>query len=88
MKKNKKNHLIFNREPIEEPIEMETKQEGSLKSLYLRVPSETATHLKRMAKRWNVSKNGYLNKLLREDLQKEIQSGTAFLEKVHQKIRG
>jgi hypothetical protein len=41
-----------------------------------------------MAKRWNVSKNGYLNKLLREDLQKEIQSGTAFLEKVHQKIRG
>ena len=62
-------------------------QEG-LKSLYLRVPSETATHLERMAKRWNVSKNGYLNKLLREDLEREIQSGTAFLEKVHQQIRG
>ena len=63
-------------------------QEGSLKSLYLRVPAETATHLARMAKRWNVSKNGYINRILREDLEREIQSGTAFLEKVHQKIRG
>ena len=63
------------------------KQEG-LKSLYLRVPSETAMHLKKMAKRWNVSKNGYINRILREDLEREIQSGTAFLEKVHQKIRG
>ena len=62
-------------------------QEG-LKSLYLRVPSETATHLAKMAKRWNVSKNGYINRILREDLEREIQSGTAFLEKVHQKIRG
>ena len=30
-------------------------------------------------------KNG---RILREDLEREIQSGTAFLEKVHQKIRG
>ena len=64
------------------------KQEGSLKNLYLRAPAETAMHLEKMAKRWNLTKNGYLNKLLREDLEREIQSGTDFLEKVHQKIRG
>jgi hypothetical protein len=37
---------------------------------------------------WNVSKNGYINRFLREDLEREIQSGSAFFEKVHQQIRG
>ena len=62
-------------------------KQKAMRNLYLRAPAEIASHLEMMARKWNVSKNGYVNKLLREDLEREIQLSTDFFERVHEKIR-
>jgi len=47
---------------------------------YLRTPANLATHLSHTSKRWGMSKNGYLNKLLRDDMELEAIKNTRFVE--------
>ena len=47
---------------------------------YLRTPPNLATHLSHTSKRWGMSKNGYLNKLLRDDMELEAIKNTRFVE--------
>ena len=53
---------------------------------YLRTPSNLATHLSHTSKRWGLSKNGYLNKLLRDDLELEAIKNTRLVEDAYLKL--
>ena len=53
---------------------------------YLRTPSNLATHLSHTSKRWGMSKNGYLNKLLRDDMELEAIKNTRFVEDAYLKL--
>ena len=60
---------------------MEEKKQHT--QFYLRTPSNLATHLSHTSKRWGMSKNGYLNKLLRDDMELQASKNTKFVEEAY-----
>jgi len=62
------------------------KREENYSQFYLRTPANLAHHLISTAKSWGLSKNGYLNKLLRDDMELKATKHTKFVEEGYLKL--
>ena len=62
------------------------KREESYTQFYLRTPANLTAHLSSTAKNWGMTKNGYLNKLLRDDMELKATKHTKFVEKAYLKL--
>ena len=62
------------------------KREDNYTQFYLRTPENLATHLSHTSKSWGMTKNGYLNKLLRDDLELKAAKRTKSIEDAYFKL--
>ncbi|MBP95667.1 hypothetical protein CMK18_06925 [Candidatus Poribacteria bacterium] len=61
------------------------KRKENFNNFYLRTPDNLAQHLISSAKSWGMSKNGYLNKLLRDDMEIKANKNITFVEDTYLK---
>jgi len=61
-------------------------REKGYTQFYLRTPANLAVHLSNTAKSWGMTKNGYLNKLLKDDMETKAIKHTKFVEEAYLKL--
>ena len=64
------------------------KKNNKKRTFYLCTSEELGVHLEQSARRWSLTMNGYLNRLIREDFELELRKNSSFVERVNKKLSG